>query len=106
MLVSSLGAEVLIVGMVVKGMGSGPSCASVPLVVGTKVENGSSGGAMGALGNVDPPTFQVLALELAALDAFGTTSSITPFPFKSLLDGDDVGFGANFGIGNPCQVKS
>ena len=57
MLVSSLGAEVLIVGMVVEGMGSGTSCASVPPVVGTKVENGSSDGAVGALGNADPPPF-------------------------------------------------
>ena len=76
------------------------------LPVGTKVENASSNGAVGALGNADPPTFRVPALELAALDAFGTTPSIIPFPFKSLLDGDDVGFGANFGIGNPCQVRS
>ena len=106
MLVSSLGAEVLIVGMVVKGMGSGTSCASIPFAIGTKVENGSSGGAVGALGNADPPTFQVPALELAALDAFETTPSITPFPFKSLLDGDDVGFGANSRIGNPCAKSN
>ena len=57
MLVSSLGAEVLIVGMVVEGMGSGTSCASIPPAVGTKVENGFSGGAVGALGNADHPTF-------------------------------------------------
>ena len=86
MLVSSLGAQVLIVGMVVEGMGSGTSCASVPPAVGTKVEYGASGGVVGALGNVETPTFRVLTLELAALDVFGTTRSITPFPFKSLLD--------------------
>ena len=86
MLASSLGTEVLIVGMVVVGMGSGTSCASVPPAIGTKVENGSSGGAVGALGNADPPTFRVPTLELVALDAFETTPSITPFSFKSLLD--------------------
>ena len=57
MLVSSLGAQVLSVGMVVGGMGSGTSCASVPPALGTKLENGSSSGAVGALGNADPPTF-------------------------------------------------
>ena len=66
MLASSLGAEVLIVGMVVEGIGNGTSCASVPPAVGTKVENGSNSVAVGALGKADPPTFQVPALELAA----------------------------------------
>ena len=61
---------------------------------------------MGALGIGGLPTLCVLALELAAFDVFETTPSITPFPFKSLLDCDEVGFGANFGIGSPCQVKS
>ena len=106
MLASSLGAKILIVGMVIVGMGNGTSCASTPYVVGTKVENGSCGGAVGALGTGGLPTLLVLALELVASDVFGTTLSITPFPFKSFLDCDEVGFGANFGIGNPCQVKS
>ena len=56
-LISSLGAEVLIVGMVVEGIGNGTSCASIPPAVGTKVENGSNNGAIGALGKADPPTF-------------------------------------------------
>ena len=106
MLASSLGAECLIVGMVVVGMGSGTSCASLPLVVSTKVENGSCDGAVGALGMGVLPTLLILALELAAFDVFGTTLSITTFSFKSLLDYDEVGFGANSRIGNPCQVKS
>ena len=107
MLASSLGAKVLIVGMLVMGMGSGTSCASISLVFGTKVENGSCGGAVDALGIGGLPTLLVLALELAACDVFGTTPSITPFLFKSFLDYDEVDFGANSGIGNPCQqVKS
>ena len=89
-------------GMVVVGMGSGTSCASIPSIGGTKVKNGSCGGAVDALGVGGLPTFLVLALELAAFDVFGTTPSITPFPFKSFLDCDEVGFGANFGIGSPC----
>ena len=111
MLASSLGAEVLIVGMVVVGMvvvgmGSGTSCASIPSIVGTKVENGPCGGAMGALRIGGLPALLVPALELATPNVFKTTPSITPFPFKSLLDCDEVGFGANSRIGNPCQVKS
>ena len=106
MLASSIGAEVLIVGMVVVGMGSGTSCASIPSIIGTKVENGFCGGVVGALGTGGLPTFLVLALEFAAFDVFGTTPSITPFPFKSFLDCDEANFGANFAIGNPCQVKS
>ena len=105
MLASSLGAEVLVVGMVVVGMGSGTSCASTPSFVGTKAKNGSSNGAACALEMLGLPTLRVLALELVAFDVFGTTPSITPFPFTSFLDCDEVGFGANFGIGNPCQVK-
>ena len=97
MLASSLGAEVLKVGMVVVGMDSGTSCASIPLVVATKVENGSYGGAMGALGISGLPTLCVLALELTAFDVFGNTPSITSF-----LECDEVGFGANCGIDNPC----
>ena len=89
-------------GMVVVGMGNGTSCASIPSVVGTKVENGSCGGAMGALGIGGPPTLLVLDLELAASDVFKTTPSITPFLFKSSLDCEEVNFGTNSRIGNPC----
>ena len=106
MLASSLGAEVLIMGMVVLGMGNGTYCASIPLVVGTKAKNGSCGGAMVALGIGGLPTLRVPTLELAASNLFGTTPSITPFLFKSLLDYDEVGFGANSRINSPCQVKS
>ena len=70
--------------MVVEGIGNGTSCASVPPAVGTKVENGSNSGAVGALGKVDPPTFRVPALELAASEVCEPTPFITPFPFKSL----------------------
>ena len=58
------------------------------------------------IGNVGLPTLRILSLELATSNVFGTTSSITPFQFKPLLDYDEVGFGANLGIGSPCQVKS
>ena len=92
--------------MVVVGMSSGTSGASVPSIFGTKAENGSSGGVTCALGTLGLPTLQILALELAAFDVFGTTPSITPFPFMSFLDCDEFGFGAIFGIGNPCQFKS
>ena len=61
---------------------------------------------MGALGMGGLPPLLVPALELATFDVFGTTPFITPFPFKSFLDCDEVGFGANFGIDSPCQVKS
>ena len=102
MLASSLGAEVLIVGMVVVGMGSGTSCASIPLVVGTKADNGSNNGAACALGTFGLPTLCIPTLDLATFNVFGTTPSITPFPFTSFLDCDEVGFGSNFGIGSPC----
>ena len=102
MLASSLSAKVLIVGMVMVGMGNGTSCASTPSIV----ENRSCGGAVGALGIGGLPTLLVLALELAAFDVFRINPSTTPFPFKSFLDYEEVDFGANFGIGNPCQVKS
>ena len=93
-------------GMVIAGMGSGTSCASIPFVVGTKVENGSCGGAVRALEIGGLSTLLVPTLELAAFDVFGTTPSITPFPFKSFLDCEEVNFGANSRIGNPFQVKS
>ena len=93
-------------GMVVVGMGCGTSCASIPSIVGTKVENGSCGGAMGALGMGGLPTLLAFALELAAFDVLGTTPVIAPFPFISLLDYVKVGFGANSKINRPCQVKS
>ena len=57
---------------------------------------------MGALGIGGLPILHVLTLELAAFEVFGTTPSITPFLFKSLQDYDEVGFGANLGIDNPC----
>ena len=81
-------------------------CRNPSNFLGTKVEKGSCGGAVDALGVGGLPTFLVLALELAAFDVFGTTPSITPFPFKSFLDCDEVGFGASSRIGNPCQVKT
>ena len=82
MLASSHGTKVLIVGMVVVGMGSGTSYVSIPLFVDTKAENGSNGGVSYALGTLGLPTLRVPAIELADFDVFGTTPSITPFPFK------------------------
>ena len=83
-------------GMVVVGMDSGTSCASIPFVIGTKVENGSCGGAVGELSIGGLPTLLLPALELAAFD--GTTPSIIPFLFKSFLDCDEVNFGPNSGM--------
>ena len=104
---SSLGAKVLMVGFDAMGKINDSSCASIPPIVGMKVEIGSCGGAMVALGIGGLPTLCVPTLELTASKVFGTTPSITPFLFTSLYGCDEVVvLGANSGIGNPCQVKS
>ena len=111
MLASSLGTKVLTMGFdaMGKGMGTGnggTSCASIPPIVGTKVEKGSCGGAVGALGISGLSILRAPTLELAASKLFGTTLSITPFSFMSLLGCKVVvTLGANLGIGTPCQVK-
>ena len=102
MFASSLGAKVLIVGFDAVGKGNGTSCASIPPIAGMKVEKGSCGCAMGALGIRGLPTLRVLALELAASKVFGTIPSITPFSFTSLHGCDKVvALCANSRIGQP-----
>ena len=84
---------------------NGTSCASIPPSIGTKVENKSCNGVNDALGTSGLLALYVPALELAAFKLFGTTPSITPFPFTSLLGCDEVAtLGANSRISNPCQV--
>ena len=103
MLASFLGTKVPTVGLDAVEKGNGISCASIPPIVDTKVENGSCGGAVGALGIGGLPTLCVLAIELATSKVFGTTPSITPFWFMSLCGCDEVVvLGANSRIGNPC----
>ena len=107
MLASSLGAKVLTVGFDAMEKGNGTSCASIPPIVGTKVENASYGGEVGALGIGGLPTLRVPSLELAASKVFGTTPSINPFSLMSLRGCDEVVvLGANSETVNPCQVKS
>ena len=89
------------------GKVNGTSCASIPSFIDAKVENGSYNGASNALRIGNLLALLVPALELVTFELFGTTLSITLFPFTSLLGCDEVvTLGANFGIGNPCQVKS
>ena len=94
-------------GLDMVGKVNGTSCALIPPSIRAKVENGSCGSAGGALGTGGLPPIRVHALELVALELFGNTPSITPFPFMSLLGSKEVvTLGANWGIGNPCQVSS
>ena len=72
-------------GFNVVGKVNGTSCALTSPSIGEKVENGSCNGADGALGICGLPALHVPALKLAPFELLGTTLSITPFPFTSLL---------------------
>ena len=103
MFASSLDTEILTMGLDMVGKVKGTSCSLIPPFIGAKVENGSCSGARGALGIGGLPTLLVPALKLTVSKLLGTTPSITPFPFTSLLSCEEVvTLGANSRIDNPC----